>query len=165
MGGDNGNWGVKEWRAYALMLEKAHEHALDGWAASVDELEQHSQLLRQYMNMTAQFLDDAKAQNAPPISGAMPPPRKTRGRPKLNAELPGCGILDIFDSMRSDYLKAHPESKPSIKQVIEWSVGSNLVKNGKRASRVNDPDVQASIKTMRNQISDARNPVLPKKSR
>ena len=42
---DKTKWGVIEWQAYALALEKAHQSALDGWGVTVGELEAHAKLV------------------------------------------------------------------------------------------------------------------------
>jgi hypothetical protein len=162
---NNENWGVKEWRAYALFLEKVHQKALDGWAASVDELEQHSKLLRKYDELVSQLqnqvvFSDALKKTKEEINV---PKKKKRGRPEKDAST--MSDLDLFSSMNADYMAEHPGSAPSDKEVIEWCVKQTLAKYGLRASRVYEKSVQAKIKTLRNRISEARNPGLPKKSR
>lgn len=164
MDSDKTKWGRTEWQAYALALEQAHQSALDGWGVTVDELEQHSALLKEY-RAEADLMRNhiALLQKLQSLQPPSPQLKKNRGRPRKN----GLGIsdLDLFESIKADYLKTYPNTDPSDKDVIEWSFARMFERHGMRASRVKERRVQGQIKTFQNRVSNARHPYLPKKSR
>jgi len=89
--------------------------------------------------------------------------KRGRGRPKKN----GIAVsdLDLFESLKAEYILHHPNTKPSDRAVMTWSFSRLFVQHGLRASRVAERKAKGQLKTFLNRLSDAKHPNLPKKSR
>lgn len=167
MDADRASWGKAEWQAYALVLEKAHQNAVDGWEVTDKELEDHSRLVAELSASNERWATRAiemmSAVAALPGSERQHSVKRGRGRPRKYDG--GISDLELFEVMKSDYLKEHPEAIPKDKEVIEWNFALLLEKNGLRKSRLDTTEFKRHVKTFQNRLSNARYPLLPKKSR
>lgn len=167
MDADKASWGKAEWQAYALLLEKAHQNALDGWEVTIKELESHSRLVTELSASSERWATRAiemmSALAALPGSVRKYSEKRGRGRPKKYDG--GITDIELFEIMKSNYLKEHPESSPRDKEVIEWSFARALESNGLRASKIHTSEFMRHVKTFQNRLANARYPLLPKKSR
>lgn len=152
--------------------------ALDGWVKALEEAENLGRLLKasQYQNeqLLAKLVESQEriitllaqqtAGERGPLAGRDLERDGRRGRPtkayRVDAE-----FLEWFDRERAAFSAANPGARASDSAVLTWSYKRQFLEWGLRSSRVDSSDFQAKLKSIRNQMSDLRNPVkkLPKK--
>ena len=83
-------------------------------------------------------------------------PKRQRGRPKKNID--DDWLLAKFKEMQSEFLLANPSIPPSDDKVLNWYFVREFEKHGIVQNRTQRTAFAGKLKTMKNRISDARNP-------
>lgn len=152
--------------------------ALDGWGQALLEAEELGRLLKVSHNQNEQLLaklvesqerliqllaQQANDESERSVGGASQQNRR-RGRP-TKAHRVDVEYLEWFERERAAFSLANPGARASDSAVLTWSYKRQFSEWGLRPSRVDTSAFQAKLKSIRNQISDLRNPVrkLPKK--
>ncbi len=154
---DKTKWGVIEWQAYALALEKAHQSALDGWGVTVGELEAHAKLVTELRESNAMLREHVellhKAMEMAMIP-TQPTTKRGRGRPKKHGEF---NLAEWYERECLPKFKAHNQGRlPGVQKVLTWHFQQVFRELGLNPLKVNHEDYQGKLKTMVNLISDQK---------
>ncbi len=154
---DKTKWGIIEWQAYALALEKAHQSALDGWGVTVGELEAHAKLVAELRDSNEQLRNQLSLlQNTITLLPMQPPAKRGRGRPKKH------GDMNWADWYERECLPKFQEqnhgSSSGMQKVLTWHFQQVFRGLGLNPLKVNHKDYQSKLKTIVNLISDQRHP-------
>lgn len=156
------DWEAREWRTLAHWLVQEKESALEGWGNAVVELEQavaNAAMLRESLDLqlrrsklTSDILTFCLSNQRP-----VRPSIKVRGRQSkdIDPQL----MLSAFEGMLSEYVAANPFEKPSDPKVLTWWFEKQFASMGLRTTTVRTSKFQAKLKTLRNRLSDIRNPI------
>lgn len=93
---------------------------------------------------------------------AMMPPAKTekRGRGRPTKHTDDSLLVEAFNStMLPEFIAANRNAKPTDSAVLTWYFTKEYARYGWSASRVKGKVFQGKLKTLKNRIGDARNPI------
>jgi phage terminase small subunit len=94
---------------------------------------------------------------------ALTPPSKSakRGKGRPTKHTDDSLLLEIFNStMLPEFRAANRNVKPTDSAVLTWYFTKEFSRYGWSASRVRGKVFQGKLKTLKNRISDARNPIV-----
>ena len=84
--------------------------------------------------------------------------KRSRGRPKKRTD--DAWLVEIFNNtMLPEYIAANRHKKPTDTEVLTWYFTREYARYGWSASRVKGKVFQGKLKTMKNRLGDARNPI------
>lgn len=113
--------------------------------------------LRTMLGLMTALLDDAYGQLKPdPASAA--PVKRARGRPRKVID--DAWLVEAFDAMRAEFVDANPRMKPTDEEVLRWWFRREFVRAGVPLPRSFDRWRESKLKTLRNRLGDARNPIV-----
>lgn len=151
-------WNLNDWKKYALAVREAHQSALDGWCATVSELEAHSRLIAKLSESNAALHQQiALLQTAVMESTAQQKPKRGKGRPKKQGDFNFAAWYEV--ECLPKYKAKNRGSLPGMQKVLTWHFQQMLKELGRNTLKVNSSAYQAKLKTIVNQISDQRHPV------
>lgn len=167
--------------AEVLSAEQLLTAALDGWERALEEAaalestcsdlqRQNEQLLEKLVATQERLIslfEERRTLSQESVGSPLDdqlPHDKRRGRPRKLHRI-DAQFLEWFEGERIAFSEANPGTRKSDAAVLTWSYKRQFLEWGLRPSRVDSKEFQGKLKSIRNQISDLRNPVrkLPEK--
>jgi hypothetical protein len=158
-------WTLEHWRSLARYFREQHLSALDGWCRAVEEANHAARLCQDLLDDLRHLacrVDEAQERVPSSMVSELPrtaPQQRSRGRPRKVTDEANRDLLAHFETMKSEFIVAKPQARPTTKAVLTWYFEASFVRHGLAANRARGAGFQRKLKTLTNRISDARHPV------
>jgi hypothetical protein len=158
------DWTKEDWRSLALFAVKLFRETV---ATAEQALERADRQSQQYVA----FVDEAVGVNETLINAQqfavglladrvreLLRKKRGRGRPRKVTPETDSKLLAFFETARDEFVLALPGKRPTVGAVLTWQFERDCVQVGVGAHRAHSAEFKKKLKTMRNRVSDARNP-------
>lgn len=105
-----------------------------------------------------QLIEAMTVNTATPAQSVTVPEKRGRGRP--NKVIDDGWMLEWFPKAKAEFIAANKYVEPTDNAVLTWNFEQFFIRLGKSASKARRPAFQRKLKTFRNRLSDARNPLV-----
>lgn len=139
-------------------------HELDACKATISAMSEEMTALRDLLKQTMNTLNQAvttltTVNQAVTELNSKEPAKRQRGRPKKIADGDSL-LLEGFNAMKAEFIAANTQKKPTDSAVLNWYFEKVFLRQGLRATKVKGAEFQKKLKTFKNRLSDARNPMF-----